>query len=286
MMLHPYQKLSLLVAFLLFLSACSQQIAPLTSETQASGHLKVFQSKPGFYSSDQLVKALNDGKVGNTASKAVVPLFFRSNGQLMKLNDLKPLVRAKEAPNSSMFRSMSALGSFLRENDMTLYFTDFTTFKATMQQLASNKRLALKDYAPLRSEYAIRHELTGLHVHLFVPYVNEETLKQMKRLEKRSVVFSDQEACSPNELEESDMLTSVSMSANVNPLTLDANFTGLNEVDGPSIQPQQQGCQFACSVAYASFLRRCPRAPFPAALICATAASAALGVCLIGCALG
>lgn len=289
-MLRPYRKLSFLVAFLLFLSACSEQIAPLTSETQVSGHLKVFQSKPGLYSSGQVVKAINNGKLGDTASKAVVPLLFKNDGQLMKLNDLKPLVQAKEAGNSSMFRSTSALLSFLRENDMTLYFTDFTTFKTTVQQLASDKRLSLKDYAPLRSKYAIRQELAAgpktRYVHLFVPYVDEATLKQMKRLEKRSVVFSGQETCSPDELEESDMFTNVSMSANVNPLTLDASFTGLNEVDGPSIQPQQQGCQFGCSVAYAEFLRRCPRAPFPAALLCATAASGALGLCLIGCALG
>ena len=287
-MLRPYRKLSFLVAFLLFLSACSEQIAPLVSETQVSGHLKVFQSKPGLYSSGQVVKAINSGKLGDTASKAVVPLLFKNDGQLMKLDDLEPLVQAKQEGNSSMFRSTSALLSFLRENDMTLYFTDFTTFKTTVQQLASDKRLSLKDYAPLKSEYAIRQELAvpQTYVHLFIPYVNEATLKQMKHVQKRSVVFSGQKTCSPGELEESDMLTNVSMSANANPLTLDANFTGSNEVDGLSIQPQQNdGCRLACSVAYFNFLRRCPRAPLPA-LICATAASAALGGCLVICALG
>ncbi len=269
-------KYHVLILLLLLLSACSSVPVSPSSSLQTDTHLTAFQNESKFYGLNEVSKAITSRQLGARAVEALVPLFFNDAGKLMKGSELGGFVRAKAAATPQELSDLQSLRTFLKRNGLNVYFTDFNTFQRVMTTLSGRNALSLNDYASLRSEHSVAHRLSGHSIYTFIPYVTEDTLKQMRDQANKSVVLSQQASCQPP-----DTVETTSLAAKYGQLN---NLTIWHISADYPVQPSQNiACLAACNASYASALVGCAFIPIPGSLICATAASIALGFCFAAC---
>lgn len=276
--MRPHSRnLSILAALLLLLSACTELTTSRDTETQrtATSDLENFTAEPNFYGLSDIESAIADGEVGRATSDAVVTLFFRPNGKLVKGTELLPLVKDNKRARSKPLNSTASTKKFFQKHGVSVYFTDFTTFKRVMNQLAEDKRVSLSDYTPLKEKYVIAQEAQGIKAYTFFPYVDESTA-ELTTNQNASVVLLKQDGCYQSQARSSNP-----------PLVKPTHVSSIVDwqlEDDQLIYPQQlNACLASCAAGYAAALTGCAFIPFPGSIICAGFASLALGTCQTVC---
>ncbi len=152
-----FVKFAAILVLLLVLSACSQIGEQSTDEAQLKGEMLVFSEAGNFHDVIEFEQAVRGGKIGESPSTAFVPLFFGENGNLLKVDQLGAFLEIREAGALQEVSDSSAFEALLSELNMSLYFTDFTTYETVMKQLATSGELSLEDYAPLEQQRSGAH---------------------------------------------------------------------------------------------------------------------------------
>lgn len=272
-------RLGLTAVLLLILSACAGLDTPPDTQTQAANDVAVFTAEPSTYKLSDIKSAIVESKIGRTTSDAVVTLFFNADGKLMKGSELLPLVRDNIQARSKPLTSISAMEDLLKKHDVSIYFTDFTTFKRVMRQLSRDERISLSDYTPLEQKYVVSQKVSSIQVYTFLPYANALSAKLMTShtaSDTRSSVFLNQEeACVQVQTHLSSLLPA-------NPAYV-SEIVDWNVDDDQVLQPQQTACLASCAAGYAAGLAGCAFVPFPGNFVCAAFASIAVGACQVAC---
>lgn len=266
---------------LLILSACAGLDTPPVAQTQTAmtNDVAVFTAESSTYKLSDIKSAIVKNKIGRTTSDAVVTLFFNADGKLMRGSELLPLVESNMQAHSKPLKNMNAMRGLLRKHNVSVYFTDFTTFKRVMRQLARHERVSLRDYTPLEEKYIASQKVSGIQVYTFLPYADAMSAELMishTASNTRSNVFLNQEeACAQVQTHMSSLLPA-------NP-TYVSEIVDLNVDDDQVLQPQQTACLASCAAGYAAALTGCAFIPFPGNLLCAAFASIAVGTCQVAC---
>jgi hypothetical protein len=267
----------------LLLIACSKQVQDsprLASEARLQGEMLSFEALGTLYTTDSLEQAMKAGSIGYSAEKAIVPLIFNSEGNLLRPHELGVLANAKRAGKFNNLDDIEGLKNTLSKLGLSYYLADFTTYKLAMQELALDGRLSLNSYKPLRKELTnlIPKNYTRPAFHLFVPY---------KPILPANAFLQGVEPTGRECLEVGFAspvnLTKFNQHTNLGETRLNAD---LDDTPENLFSPYQSrtNCQANCLSLLTGCLAGCTVLINPvAAAICGVACSAAWGVCYSSC---
>lgn len=162
--------LFLLVLFLL--NACSQTSVPQQpiDTTAARPDILAFSNSGVWYSHTKVQSAILAGRIGGTADKALVPLYFGRDGRFLNITELRGM-RGFSKHSGSTTKAIA----YLRSIGVTaVYFTDFATYRKVMNRHSG----VLSAYARTTTASVKSLKMSGKTVRYFNPYTTTSPLRK------------------------------------------------------------------------------------------------------------